>query len=341
MIGMLATLILGMQSGDTKDYSNVQADIKLRYPSEWSLKRDKSADRFEFKAGGKTVMVEVMAIPMNYPAGHWQQVNAEINTSSTRAVLRQWEEEYLGVPMLFTRVRDIGKGEPIVILSGLMMSNRPNKFLFRVETVEGAASLAEDEWKKVLLSADTISGKLPSESLPAPTGTNTTTTPPAQDNPGKIHILGPKSGAPEKPVRGEAKLPIDEQRGLSLYLPKEWQLQESGLVNGSTVVKFRHGVADEPAARKEWLKDCGSLLSRLSAVSSRTESEPAYTKAAFHGSVLERLGASESGAEMQWIAYGWATGYYYTLSWTGTETAYKSAKPNLEKLRQSLAVAAD
>lgn len=332
-----------MAQASTKEWTNPTTDIKLKYPSAWAMRRDKYVDELKFEISGKTVRVELTGIEMNFPPAHWQDVMREINTNNNRTVLRQWEEELLGVPVILTRVRDTSKSEAEITVTGLLMSVRPQKFMYRLYAPEGVADEAEKQWSAVLLTADSVSGKLPSEPLPVdPNGSNNNQT--SGNNTagsGNVQVLRPQNGPPKKTVRGPFRVSLDDQRGTFLYLPNGWQLGDSKVLNSSVEVAFGHGLGDAKAAESAWLKVCGQGLSRLDRVTSRTEPEAKWFSSGYKGTYLERKGIANGQEEIQWVAYGSAMGFYFTYSWTGTESAYKDAKDRLLELLYLTAIAAE
>lgn len=334
VISLIAT-VMAFQANDVKVYESKPTDLKFSYPSEWKLKKDRLSDEFSFVVEGKPVTVQVMVTEMSYPKEHWQEVNREINNTSNRQVLRQWEEELLGVPLLLMRVRDTNKAEPQIILTGLLYGARAQKMLFRLNAPEAISAQAESIWTNVLLSSNTISGVMPGEAT-----NGGTTQVPVNTNPdGKVSIITPPTKKPEKPVRGEGKVKIDESSGLMMYYPPAWTFKDGEMSRPEAKVKVTHGVGDERVARSAWLKVCGGALNRISAVVSRHETEIKYTRAGFQGSTLHRVGAAGDYEETQWIVYGWSAGYYYVLEWSGAKSDFDKAKDALAELYQLSAVA--
>lgn len=323
----------------TKVWSNPTTDIKLTYPSAWSLKKDKYIDELKFKVGDKDVRVELTGIEMNFPASHWQEVVREINSNNDRSVLRQWEEEFLGVPLVLTRVRDISTSEPEIVITGLLMSRRNMKFMYRLYAPEGVIQEAENQWSQVLMSADSVSGKLPSEQLPEGTEQGNSNVTVNTQNPGKVQVIQPKTEAPKEIKRGSVRLPLDAERGTFIYLPEGWELKDSVLSNGSIQLQLSEGIGDERLAKSNWLKQCGSALDQLSKVTGRVEPEASWTQSGFKGSYLERRGTSGDQELVQWVAYGWSAGYFYSVSWSGSELDLKNDREKLVELRNLLAIA--
>jgi hypothetical protein len=332
---------VAFQDDSLKDYANPATDMRLKYPSSWSLKKDKYADELRFKVDGKDVYVELMGIEMNFPAQHWQDVTREINTNGDRAVLRQWEEELLGVPLLLTKVRDLSKTDVEIAITGLILSNRPQKMLFRLHTPESVAVSAEEQWNKVMLSADTISGKLPSEAAPVSPTAGSAGTTSVGTTPGKVQVIEAPTGSPKKVKRGSERIPLDVDRGTFLYIDEGWTLKEGTLSNGSILIQFTQGIGEERVARSEWLLVCGAALDRLNTITNRIEPEAKFWESGFKGTYMERRGTTASGSEVQWVAYGWMGGYFYTLNWAGTELEFKSSKESREKLIETLAIASE
>lgn len=333
-IPLLAAL-LTFQANDVKVYENKPTDLKFNYPAEWKLKKDRLYDEFTFQIDGKAVSVQVMVTEMNYPKDHWQEVNKEVNQNNNREVLRQWEEELLGVPLLLIRVRDSHKAEPQIIVTGLLYGARQQKMLFRLYAPEGIAPQAESTWTNVLLSANTVSGILPGEANP----TGTTQVPVNTNQDVKVSVITPPTSKPEKPIRGDGKVKIDESSGLMMFFPTAWSYKDGELSRPETKVKVTYGIGDDRAARSAWLKVCGTALGRISKVNSRTESELKFTRAGFNGSVLNRTGSAGDLEERQWIVYGWSGGYYYTLEWIGSQLEFDKVKDALAELYQLSAVA--
>lgn len=333
-------LALMSQETPTKDYVNTNVDLKMRYPADWELKREKLSDQLRFKVDGKQVYVDLMGIEMNFPASHWQEVTREINTNNDRAVLRQWEEEFLGVPLLLTKVRDISKADSEITITGLLMSNRPQRFLFRLFAPDSVSVQAEEIWNRVLLSADTVSGKLPSEALTTGQQGGGTTPPPTSDN-GKTHVLRPRDLAPKNPVLGSQRTVLEESRGTFLYLPEGWTRENDLISLGATRVVFGHGIGDERVARRDWLQACGRALDRITRVESRVEPEMGYLDTGCKGTHLLRRGQKDGQTEVQWVAYGWKGGYFYHLSWFGTELEFKTAESQLATLHNRLAISSE
>lgn len=337
-----AIAVLLLAQNPTKNWMDPKTDIKITYPSNWSLRKDKYLDELKFEISGKTVRVELTGIEMNYPPSHWQEVMREINTNNNRTVLRQWEEELLGVPMVKTRVRDTSKSEAEISVTGLLMSVRPQKFMYRLYSPEGVADEAERQWTAVLLTADSVSGKLPSEPLPVdPNASSNTTTAGNSGEPVKVQILKPQDGPPKKTVRGSVRSILDEQRGIFIYLPNDWSFASTQVKKGDLTVLLSHGLGDERAARSAWFSACGAALARLEKVTGRVEPEVKWFASGFKGTALERRGTSDGQDVVQWIAFGWRSGYYYTYTWTGTPESFKSAKDQLSELLALTAIAAE
>ncbi len=332
---ILTAALLGLGRQETKVYDNQTADIKFEYPAQWNLKRDRLYDELSFKIDDRTVVVQLMSTDLEIPKDEWQSVNREVNQQNNREVIRQWEEELLGVPLLLMRVRDNKTEEPQIILSGLLYGARKQKFLFRLYAPEGVAAAAESQWHAVLLSSNTLSGKLPSETLPEdPTAT---VTPPTGEI--RVDILRPNTGEPTQPEWGAINHLVDEQRGLHFYTPEGWRFAEGKLSSGAISVTLSVDSGSEAATRTAWLTKTGATLDKLSAVTRRAETEPGFTKAGFRGASLVRHGTAEGREIVQWMAYGSFSGNFFILEWSGTPTQFEAAREQLDNLYQVAAVA--
>ena len=346
LTAMICALALGMpseQEGGTKpppmkNYENKVLDLKFQHPAEWRVRKERLYDTFEFRIEGTLVRVQLLVTQMSASKEHWQKVNLDINSQNGRQVLRQWEEELLNVPLLMTKVREGEPGNVTISLSGLLLSVRQDKLLFRLYAPENVAEQAEAAWFKVLLSADSLSGKLPSET-PA-TAEDPKTKP--NDNPPPVVVMRPEANRPGKIERGPIRVQVDANAGLFAYLPTGWEAKDGRLHHTSGLsVSLGVTTGEEALGRREYLRLGGTMLKELATVGQREELEPKANRAGSKVTRLTRNGTNADGkAVNQWIAFGFEGGYSWVIGWSGTSEEFAKQKAALTDLADRLSVIA-
>lgn len=346
LTAMICALALGMpsaQDGGTKpppmkNYENKVLDLKFQHPADWRVRKERLYDTFEFRIDGTLVRVQLLVTQMSASKDHWQKVNLDINSQNGRQVLRQWEEELLNVPLLMTKVREGEPGNVTISLSGLLLSVRPDKLLFRLYAPENVADQAEAAWFKVLLSADSLSGKLPSE---APVSAEDPKTKPS-DNPPPVVVLRPDGNRPGKIERAPNRVQVDASSGLFAYLPSGWETKDGRLVHSSGLsVSLGVTTGEEALGRREYLRLGGSMLKELATVGKREELEGKANRAGSKVTRLTRNGSLADGkAVTQWIAFGFEGGYSWVIGWSGSSEEFEKQKTVLSDLADRLSVIA-
>ena len=348
---VLAWTILGLQA--TKVYEDKDLDLKFSYPQTWRLRKDRLYDILEFDMEGQLVKVQLMKTVMTYPKEHWQQVMMEVNSQSGRSVVKQWEEELLGVPLLLTRYNE-GEGPTArQVLSGLLYGARQEKLNFRLTSTETVAEPAQKAWFEVMLGMATISGRMPNEKppdsekpvKPKPDARNPEADDPVRRGEGrkgdKTYVLKPVEQGPPKVELAPKKVLADENRGIFAYMPEAWSLARGQIVGpGGLMLAFTMMTGDQTQVKKEYLRAAGIALAKMDKVTDRTESKPGYNAAGFIVSEMTRTGPSAGGAIASWTAYGWSAGYGWVLSWTGSPEDLAKLKPEMSALATRLSLAA-
>ena len=336
--GIMLSAVLLTQN-ETKVYEDKSLDLRFDYPQTWKLRKERLFDVMEFNVGEEVIQVRLMKTNMTYPAAHWQEVMSVMNNQGGRIVLKQWEEELLGVPLLMTRFRE-GEGANIrVVLTGLLYGARPDKFNFRLSSSEKAATEAEETWFKVLLTMRTVSGLMPNEKPPETGATDPGTT----STNSKTYVLEPETNRPPKPVRGSIRVVADAERGIYAYFPDGWNLADGIASHSSGLkVKLESETAPLDLAKKNWLAAAGLLLQDLASVSERGETKAGYNKAAFTVGYMWRKGVIANGEQRaHWIAYGAGNGFTWRATWQGTPAELDAAQGTLNELASTLSLAAE
>lgn len=335
-----ATLLAAPQGGLV--YRNRELDLEFTYPAAWKVRRERLFEVLEFLIEGKEGKVQVFGTDFRFPAGHWQDVTRQINEQSGRVVQRQWEEEFLGVPLLLTQVAERKGNETQMLLIGLVYADKPQKLNFRLTAPAPIFDQAVQQWRDVLMTARTISGRLPGAENPdRPASAQPQATRPDPRREVPPVVLAPTTG-PAKLEVAPNRLVADAARGLFAYAPAGWSLEEGQLklqgLQGKA--QFRAATLDAAGSRSAYLRRQGELLGELSRVTRREESRPAPNRAGFTVNVMNRIGLNAQNQDtVQVLAAGWANGLSWMVDYAGTPAQFSADQAALRELFNRLSVA--
>ncbi len=308
---ILATLILTAlfdEQAQTKPYRDNGLGLIFDHPTAWTVKNEKYSTDFLFPlADGSTATVQVFRTSFRQPKSDWQQIQTDINTQLKRRVVRQWEEQILGVPLLMTQIEYSDGARDLNVLVGLLYTATAEKLNFRLVSSSGAAQEAESAWRAVMLSLRTTNGELPVPEDPTRPLPN-----PITSGSGKpVTTLKPNEG-PERPLRTKniatiKRLSVD----LAVYLPEGWTveskeerlfLRQSGLKGEVELQVYSGGRSViEPT-----LKAAGrETLSQFNVVTTREDQPLTVNRAACSIAGTLRIGTDKQGAPLVvWHAVG-------------------------------------
>lgn len=331
----LALLAVG-QAKDLRTYKDDSLGLEFSYPKTWDVRKERLFSVIEFKTkAGDPVKIQLIDTAYRSDAKKWQQLQVEINEVSKRQVLKQWEEELLGVPLLLTRVSEVVGGETKVTLIGLLYSRTVEKLNFRVSSSSGAADQAEADWRQALLTLRTISGAIPKPEAPG-TSVEFPTAPPQK--PKKEDIWAPKSKALPKVAKAPNRQRVE---GWDFYMPEGWKVTgETATHDGlKGKIALRAAAGNANQARAGWLRTGGLSLQDFTKVDSR-EDQPAYPNGAGFGVLVgRRWGSSANGPLIAVYAIGWNDDKFWTLDYRATSKAdYEADKALVQDLIDHMSV---
>lgn len=236
-------LALSPAAQQTRTYANYEFGLSFEYPASWQMASKKGDVKMTIPLqGGMAATLEIYSVIFNADTEIWRNVQKNIVLQMKRQLLEQQEEQILGVPLLTTRSRYDEKGLPTVTLSGLIYSATPRKMLFRLTAPESVFPEAETQWRTVLQSLRTTTGKaLATEDPNRKIDPKEFKTAPAKPVPvTRIEGAKKKEGEIHK---GEVAVPLKvANRAVVLRLPEGWQ----GEVSGDAEVSVKHGDLEEP-----------------------------------------------------------------------------------------------
>ncbi len=347
----LAVLLLGTQGqqqtpAQKPDSTNAtfrNADIGLTfdYPKSWKIaeKKTKKNSWWEFEIASKngTAHIEVFGLYFRAEKEIFQISQSHAVKQMNAELVRQWDEEILGAPLLLTQ----SKKDKNQTLVGLVYSFTASKLLFRITAPEAAFEDTLYEWRQALQSLRTLDGQIlrPED--------------PTKLLPGETPFLGPSTvrigGVPNRfadTVKNEVgptvQIPAKvESRPIILSVPEGWEgkANEAGNVvelsnakfPGKIEVRLYTMLAGEPPARA-LLTQSLATLNQFDAVSKRTEPAPSKNKAGAMYSFIWREGTTKEGKTLTALDSAGQVDQYYWLLGFQSEKLDKEAREQLQGL---------
>jgi len=325
---------------------NAEAKVILTDPKTWRPPNQDITTRFLMPLPGvdERGILEIYSATFNQDQDTWQTVQRDINQKMNRAVLRQWSEEVLGVPLLMTKIESKDKGVDLITETGLMYSATPRKLIFRLTASPDNFDKADTTWRNVLQSLHTTDGRLPSAEDPNRKFT------PKDITPGAYHkvVWNAPVPKPMAPVKGDL---ITEAmaagKKVQVRGPSGWKAVKnsdgsfsfsSPEVSGSVKV-FVASIIDSDDPGKVLIRASGQTLVPFSKVLKREEKGKYLNHGQANVDWIYRRGLEGAKPRFSFDAAGDNGDNYWVLTWTGSdEGAASRDRKTLESLVDVLSV---
>ncbi len=151
------TLVATASQAKSQDLSLLEMPelgLVINHPKNWQVTTvRKSADlkvAIPIEGSSQKAQLELYNIAFNSEKDVWQLGQKAINDRMKREIMRQWEEEFLGVPMLLTKVSFVDKEGPQILLTGLIYSRTGKKMMFRLAASPDDFDKAEFMWREAM-----------------------------------------------------------------------------------------------------------------------------------------------------------------------------------------------
>lgn len=285
------------QTPATKSFVIRDQGLVMEIPASWRTANERVRQVVTFPVTGGVAEVSVFATQYLQPAEDWQRMQVTVNEQLNRKIERQWDEEFLGVPMLFTR---LSHSEPRVgdvgTLIGLLYARTQNKFHFRMVTPLAGYEEAETAWRNALLTLRTTTGSLPERedgTTARPRPTPETVDPTRTLN---LSSVGQRT-EPLGPVR--AAFNVSGRQGV-LRFPKGATLTGSGPFDlqfdgvGNIKVEVFSSL-DSPASGVSLMQAVNKELDRFTSVELRENIGPKRNRVGQQCFIVHRRGKASSG----------------------------------------------
>jgi hypothetical protein len=312
-----------MFAPDTATYSNRSLGISFTHPSDWQVSTTGRESRILMPIPDSEERAElhIFAADFRDEPDIWQTTQVRINEQLGRQVVRQWQEEILGVPFLLTRIQFVEKEVPKVSLTGLVYSATPSKLLFRLTASPVNFEKAEFEWRQALQSLRTLSGAIPAAEDP--------NRPPEERRPTTGSTRSVTFREEKRDPSEFVKAPVVVEvtaagRELELRLPQGWAADREPECK---VLVLRHpdlrapvkllvaSSLDSDAAIRALFKASDESLQQFTSVSRREEPNPRVNRAGARLMQIWRTGRSRDGDLFTGDAAGATGDFYWLLSY--------------------------
>lgn len=305
------------------------SDVKVMMPIEGS---------------SQSALLELYNVGFNSEKDVWQLGQKSINERMKREIMRQWEEEFLGVPMLLTKVSYVGKEGPQILLTGLIYSRTVKKLMFRLAAAPDDYDKAEFAWRETMNTFRTGSAWAPEDPTkkPDPKAPPRTMLPkPVVTNP---NSLSAETKITKPPVAIAASL---AGRKIEVRVPGEWagKVQEDGTillthpeVAGNLKLTLSTALDSDPPQRA-LLISASKTLDDYQKVLKRDESAPSKNKAGATVAAVWRTGTRAEGDLFTCDAVSTNGDLYFILSFRSTNAGKIGAERKIiETLLQNCSI---
>lgn len=342
-----AVTLSRQQDASTAVFTEPYAGIQFNYPKTWTVvksKKRKDQDRttLEIPIEGSTAKAELSVERTTFHASTdlWDTIQLRANEQLHRSVTRQWNQEILGVSMLFSKIEYTDHGTPMTAVVGLFYTKTVEKLLLRMTCPSDSFDNVNIEFKKLLETLRRTDGKMPEEDNPNITLDESEKKP--EPAPIRPHTLENT----QKAVKQIAKAPVAilttvSTRKVVIRVPEGWTpqdakdnqftLKSTELSQPIHIQVFSTLDSDTPA--NALIKLCAQDLNSFSKVASRKDSNPEANKAGCIVSTVWRIGKTQSGDVATCTILG-SMGEYYFLG-TYRQPDISSVKAQ-QKLIESL-----
>lgn len=328
---LVALLAMLPQGKDAGTFSDAYVGLEFTYPKTWTVaKKTKDTTKLEVPIEGSTEKAELEVIRTAYHSSKqtWQTIQLRANETLKREIVRQWEQDLIGVPMLLTQVNWTDKGGTArTTLSGLYYTRGALKLLMKLTAPATEFDKARYEFQNALQTLKTTDGKPPQED-----DENLKIEPKAKPEPVAPR---PKVISAEVPSTHVVKPPVTVPMVIStkpvvLRLPQGWKASEvkdgkmtitSDKLSGPVTVEVRSTLDSEPAG-SALLHQSGPRLDDFKVGLLREDTSPTANQAGCQIATVWRTGkAATSGDLTTFDGVGQQGDFYVLLSFRSTEAS--------------------
>lgn len=278
--------------------------LAITHPKTWQVSPVKKTQDLKVlipvEGSSQNASLELFNVSFNSEKDVWQLGQKTINERMKREIMRQWEEEFLGVPMLLTKVSFVDKAGPQILLTGLIYSRTNKKLMFRLAASPDDFDKAEFVWRETMNTIRTGQALKPEDPTqkPDPKAPVRNQLPPPVIH--KPNSLDAEVKTSRPPVAIEATV---SGKKVEIRIPGEWagKVDEDGFINltnadlGGTVRLELASILDSEPANRALLKASSKTLDEFQKVAKRDEAIPSRNRAGAMAASVWRTGTNAKG----------------------------------------------
>lgn len=340
---LAAFVALAPQGQETTALSDPYLGLAFNYPKKLTLiKKTKDMLRYSVPIEGtaSTAELEIIRSPYHADKELWQTIQLRANETLKREVVRQWEQDIINVPMLFTQANWTDKGTAKTTLSGLFYTQTPQKLLVRLTAPATDFPKVQYEFQTSLESLHTLDGSQPKEDDITVKFDPAKKAEPPPVKPTIISNGGHETG---KAYKG----PVDVSLSVStkpvvLHLPQGWSATD--VTDGklklshpklSTPIEIEvRSILDSEAASVALNKRVSDGLAAFAPGPHRIDTAPTANRAGCAVGTVWRTGKATAGGELYTFDASALQGDFYLLATyrTTAAAAYKQDRELIGEL---------
>lgn len=313
------SLICASVAQETATFTSAELGLAFDHPSNWIVVKKKNSTLITIPVEGhpEAARLEIFGVAWKDEIPKWELIEQTNNKQLKREIVKQWQEEILGVPLLLTKVAYEADGSRRTSISGLMFSAATSKLKFLLTAQEDAFEGAEYAFRQAMQTLRTTEGKMPVREDP--------TTPAKPEEYGKVRPakppkvtkIGIEKSAEAAPKKGELSLALTvASKPAVLRYGAGWtaETQTDGsilfrhpaLAEAVKVATFSTLDSDRPEVALQ--KAAGTALSEFAKVDRREE------RVNSHATTIWRSGSTAAGRLANCHATGAMGDMYWLLS---------------------------
>lgn len=344
MITTPLVALLAMLPGFQEPVKYVDPSLGIQFDrtSQWvEQKKAKDGSRFlvPLPDSSEQALFEVLRAPFHSGKDIWQTIQVDITKATKKTLVRQWEQDILAVPMLFTQVTWNDKGVDKTTLSGLFYTRTPVKMLIKVTTPTSEFPKAQYLLDQVLQSMSTLDGAVPQEDDPEVKLAPAPQKPVAAPKKPRV-ISAEREVVKESGARVEFPLTVSTKQ-LKLSTPEGWRVENSddgritlrhADLENPLVIDVRYLLDSDPPLKALFVQST-QTLNDYNAVTKREDTDGQINRTGCKISSIYRLGKGNQGDLATFEAMGLQGDFYFLFSYRSTKSATAAAE---RKVIQSL-----
>lgn len=331
-IAPLLMASIALQDPQTVVFRDTQLNIQFNRATDWKqTKSDKRQTNFDIPIPGGTAVarLEIVRAQFRGDRDTWQSIQARANEQAGRTVVRQYEQELLGAPVLLTQVEFNEKGLPMMRLSGLHYTRTAQKFLFNLTAPVSSFDSVSFLWNQTLESFRTVNGQAllsedPNSTLPAAPVKIEPVRPPRV-------ISNPTTSEFDSRNYRKAEATVADQK-VGILVPKDWTIATNG--DGTLTLTRRgldspvqvkvDGMIDADAGRRALSTAANDSLKRFTVVAIRQDVDPTLSATGNTVGSVWRNGTAGEGELATFEGFVAGTSHFMLVR-------FETAKPNSNK----------